>query len=86
MKKSTTDKISLLRSLIYEINEEANMSFVFAFIDDTSGEGTINISASVLDMLEAEDMLDSIHSILDQMSDRGEKIDLSNFYGKIGEA
>ena len=86
MKKSTIEKINLLRNLIYQINEDSDISFVFAYIDDSSGENNINISASVFDMLEAEDMLDSMRSILEQVGPGGQKIDLSNYFGKIGEA
>ena len=86
MKDSTTEKINLLRNLIYQIHEDSNISFVFAYIDDSEEDNNINISASILDMLEAQDMLGSIHSILDQMSEDGGKIDLSNYYGKIGKA
>ena len=86
MKESTVEKINLLRNLIYQIHEDSDISFVFAYIDDSSEDSNINISASVLDMLEAEDMLESIHSILEQMSGDGGKVDLSNYYGKIGKA
>ena len=86
MKDSTTEKINLLRNLIYQIHEDSDISFVFAYIDESNEESSINISASVLDMLEAQDMLDSIRSILDQMSGEGGKLDLSNYYGKIGKA
>ena len=86
MKDSTIEKINLLRNLIHQIHEDSNMSFVFAYIDDSDEDNNINISASVLDMLEAQDMLGSIHSILDQMSEDGGKVDLSNYYGKIGKA
>ena len=86
MKESIKEKINLLRTLIYQINEDGDISFVFAYIDESSEDRNINISASVLDMIEAEDMLDSIHSVLEQMSNEGGKVDLSNYYGKIGEA
>ena len=86
MKDSTIEKINLLKNLIHQIHEASNMSFVFAYIDDSDEDNNINISASILDMLEAQDMLDSIRSILDQMSGEGGKVDLSNYYGKIGKA
>jgi len=86
VKESTIEKINLLRTLIYKINEESDISFVFAYMDDTSGENNINISASVLDMLEAEDMLECIRCVLQQMGEGGEKIDLSNYFGKTGKA
>ena len=86
MKESIKEKINLLRTLIYQINEDGDISFVFAYIDESSEDRNINISASVLDMIEAEDMLESVHSILEQMSEDGGNVDLSNYYGKIGEA
>ena len=86
MKESTIEKINLLKTLIYQINEDSDISFVFAYIDESAGENAISVSASVFDLIEAEDMLESVHSILEQMSEDGGNVDLSNYYGKIAEA
>ena len=86
MKESTIEKINLLKTLIYQINEDSDISFVFAYIDESAGENAINVSASVFDLIEAEDMIECIYSILEQVGEEKGKIDLSNYYGKIGEA
>ena len=43
MKDSTIEKINLLRNLIYQIHEDSDISFVFAYIDESDEDNNINM-------------------------------------------